>query len=209
MPPETTPAGATPAAEGATPSQTPDQPAAGTTTAAPSEPATGDEGALGESGKRALEAERSARREAEDRAKKAEKERDDLKLATASEADKAIAAARSEGEKAVIERLHAAVRRSAVREALAAAGATPSLVPDLSLAAEFTGLKVGDNDEIDAEELAKAVKAHKARVPDAYTKPTPPAGATGSSDGGAAGSGQPPAKDLESALERHYGGQPA
>lgn len=165
-------------------------------------PATGD-AALGEAGKRALEAERTARKAAEDRAKAAEKERDEAKLANASDHDRAIAAAKAEGEATVTDRLHAAVRRQSVREALLAAGVAAGLVADLSKADEFVGLKVGDDDEIDSKELAAAVKAHKDRVPDAYKAP----GSSGSADGGARGGDRAPATTLEDSIMRHYSDQ--
>lgn len=208
MPPETTPAGATPAATGATPVQSePGTPASGEPTAAPVDAATGDESALGDAGKRAIQVEREAARTAKAEAAALAKELEALKLASASESEKAIAAAKAEGKSEVLTRLHATVRRATVREALIGNGALPSLVADLSRADEFASLTVNDDDEIDPKELADAVKAHKARVPDAYTKPATPPGERGSADGGAAG-GRAPAKDLESALEQHFG-QPA
>lgn len=191
--------GATPAVPGATPGQTPPvSPAADTSTAATAPPATGDADALGDAGKRALDSMKAERNAAVTAQKAAEKERDDLKLATASDTDKAIAAAKKEGADGVIDRVHATVRRVAVREALATAGAVASLIPDLAKADEFATLKVNDDDEVDAKELAEAVKAHKARVPDAYKA------AAGTADGGARGGGDTPAKDLQSAVERHY-----
>jgi hypothetical protein len=188
--------GANPPAGDPPPTPTPTPP-----TEPPPPPATGDPEMATDAGKRALDAERTRAKAAEDRAKAAEKERDELKLATASDTDKAIAKAKKEGADEVIGRVHATVRRAAVREALATAGAMPSLIADLARADEFAALKVSDEDEVDAKELADAVKAHKARVPDAYRA----AAAAGSADGGSrSGGGKEPAKDLTSALERHY-----
>jgi hypothetical protein len=86
MPPETTPAGAMPAAAGATPAQTPP---ADQAPAAQTPPATGaqatDDPSLGDAGKKALDAERDARRDAEKRAKAAEDELKKLKDASLSE----------------------------------------------------------------------------------------------------------------------------
>lgn len=187
--------GATPPASDPPPTPTSDPPAD-----APPPPATGDPDALGDAGKRALEAERARAKAAEDRAKAAEKERDELKSRTQSAEDKALEEAKNAGRDEVIQRLHATARRSAVRTALAAAGATPTLIADLAKADEFAALKVNDDDEVDAKELEDAIKTHKARVPDAYkTAPAP-----GSADGGTRNSDKPPAKDLTSALERHY-----
>ena len=69
---DTTPAGATLAAAGATPAQTPPTDPAPPATGAPPTPPADD--TLGDAGKRALDAERDARREAEKRAKAAEVE---------------------------------------------------------------------------------------------------------------------------------------
>lgn len=146
------------------------------------------------------EAGRTLLRELRQQVKDLAKERDEAKLANASEHEKAIAAARTEGEQKVIDRLHATVRRSAVSTALMAAGVPAGLVPDLSKADEFTGLKVGADDEINPADLAAAVKAHKARVPDAYR----PAGSSGSADGGARGGDRAPAGSSEEAILRHY-----
>lgn len=162
-----------------------------------------DDVALGEPGKRALEAERTARKTAEDRAKAAERERDEEKLKNASDQDKAIAAAKEQGKTEVVERLHNTVRRTAVREALLTAGAVPSLVADLSRADEFAALKVNDDDEIDEDGLAKAVKKHMARVPDAYKVP----GNSGSADGGARGSSKGRSDSLEDSIAAFYDGK--
>lgn len=178
----------------------PPAPAPTPPTPTPPPPATGDPDALGDPGKRALEAERTARRDAEERAKAAERERDELKLATASDSEKAIAAAKKEGASEVIARVHATARRAAVREALVTAGAMPTLIADLAKADEFASLKVNDDDEVDAKELADALAKHKARVPDAYKA----AAAAGSADGGSRSGDKEPAKDLTTALERHY-----
>jgi hypothetical protein len=78
---ETTPGTATVPAAGATPAQTP--PAE-----PPAPPATGSDEPLGEGGKRALERERLAARDAISRAEKAEKALKDLQDAQLSEAEK-------------------------------------------------------------------------------------------------------------------------
>lgn len=88
MPTETTPAGATPAAAGATPAQTTppptgEPPAPNTST----QPATGADG-LGEAGKRALEAERTARSAAERRANTAEDALKRMQEASLSDSEK-------------------------------------------------------------------------------------------------------------------------
>lgn len=179
-------AGATPAAGGATPPQTPPAPpaaAAPPTPPATPPPATGDDG-LGDAGKRALDAIRAEKKLAEDRAKAAETELEKFRNASKSDAEKAIDEAKKAGAAEVTERLHARVRRAEVKVALTAAGATPSLIEDLANAAEFGALKVDDQDQVVG--LDEAIKAHKARVPDAYRASAQP----WTADGGVRGSGK-------------------
>lgn len=201
----TTPAGATPAAGGATPPQTP--PAASapdpvpqpTPAADPS--ATDDTPALGDAGKRALDAMKAERNAAVAAAKAAERELEELRAASLSETDKAIAAARKAGADEVTERLHARVRRAETKLALARAGAVPSLIEDLANAAEFAALAVDDADQVTG--LDDAIKAHKARVPDAYRAPT--SSGPGSVDGGPRAPGAPRATDLATAVAARLG----
>lgn len=175
-------AGATPAAGGATPPQTPPAPPApASPPAAPAPPATGDD-ALGEGGKKALAAERTARQEAEDRAKKLEKELADLKAANLSESEQALLKARTDGEATATERLAARLRESAVREALIAAGAQPSLVPLAAGARDFSGLPVTETGDITG--VTAAIETFKAANPDIFTKPAAPGTADGGSRGG-------------------------
>lgn len=193
-------AGATPAAPGATPGQTPPATPSATPTPPPSAtpPATDDDAALGEGGKRALDAERASRRAAEDRAKAAEKERDDLKAATLSESEKAIADAKKAGQTEATERYAAVIRRSEVKAALAAAGIQSSVMDLAVKADEFAALKVGDDGNV--EGLDEAVKAFKGTRKDLFTKP----GTDGSADGGARNNGAQPATTLEGAIGAHY-----
>ena len=93
MPETTTPAGAMPVVAGATPAQSTqaDPPAATGTAGTP--PATGtptttDDGQLGDGGRKALDAERAARRDAEQRAKTAQDELEKLRTASLSEDEK-------------------------------------------------------------------------------------------------------------------------
>lgn len=86
--PSTTEAGATPAADGATPSQ---QPPANGSPATGTQPATGatdGDDSLGEGGKSALEKERTAAREATKRAEKAERELAAVKDANLTEQER-------------------------------------------------------------------------------------------------------------------------
>ena len=163
----TTPAGATPAAGGATPPQTPPaasapaptpqaQPAP---TPAPDPSAPDDALGLGDAGKRALDAMKAERNAAIAASKAAERELEQLRTASLSESEKAIAAARKAGADEVTERLHARVRRAETKLALARAGAVPSLIEDLANAAEFAALTVDDTDQVTG--LDDALKAHK------------------------------------------------
>ena len=207
----TTSAGATPAAGGATPPQTP--PAASapvpTTQVQPSPTPAPDPSpldvpdGLGDAGKRALDAMKAERNAAIAASKTAERELEQLKTASLSESEKAIAAARKAGADEVTERLHGRIRRVEVKLALAGAGAVPSLIDDLAGAAEFAALEVDDTDQVAG--LQEALKAHKARVPDAYRAAA--AAGPGSVDGGPRAPGAPRATDLATAVAARLGTQ--
>ena len=208
----TIPAGATPAAGGATPPQTPPAapaPAAPypTPSAQPAVAAAPDQAAqenalgLGDAGKKALDAMKAERNAALAASKAAERELEQLRTANLSESEKAIAAARKAGADEVTERLHARVRRAEVKLALARAGAVPSLIEDLANAAEFAALVVDETDQVTG--LDDALKAHRSRVPDAYRTPTTPG--PGSVDGGPRAAGAPRATDLATAVAARLG----
>jgi hypothetical protein len=166
-----------PAAGGATPSQTPASPAAAPSGAA-TPPATGDDLQLGDAGKRALNEERTARRDAEERAKAFEKELAELRTANQTDSEKALEAAKKAGAGEVTERFHVQIRRSEVKAALTSAGISPSVM-DLAVAApEFAALKINDEGEVVG--LEAAVDAFKKARSDLFvTKPTPRPGDTG------------------------------
>lgn len=175
-------AGATPAAAGATPAQTPPaQPATPTPAAAPTPPATGDPDALGDAGKAALEKERSARKAAEAAAREAVAELEKIRTANQSEADKALADAKKAGGDEVLARVHTQVRRSEVKAALSAAGINGQVLELATKDDRFTSLKVKDDGVVDG--LEDAVKAFKAAQPDLFKAPATP----GTADGGARG----------------------
>lgn len=175
-------AGATPAAGGATPPQSPPaQPASGSTTAAPTEPAKGEDDALGEKGLRALQVERDAAKAAKAERDALQKQLDELKASTLSDSDKAIAQAKKDGSTETLTRVQAQIRRSEVKAALVGAGINASVL-DLAInASEFTALKVDDEGVVDG--LEAAVTAFKAGRKDLFGT----AAAGGSSDGGARG----------------------
>jgi len=174
----TNPAGATPVVPGATPGQTP--PAGDAPAVQP--PATGDDAALGDAGKRAIDAMKAERDAAQRTAKAAEKALEELRLAGASEAEKAIATAKAEGAAEATGRFHDQIRRSEVKVALTAAGINPSELALASGADEFVGLTIGDDGAI--EGLDKAVVAFRA----AHASLFGARRASGSADGGAGGS---------------------
>jgi hypothetical protein len=204
-----TPAGATPAAGGATPPQTPPAASAPAPTPqaqpaaipAPDPSAPDDTLGLGDAGKRALDAMKAERNAALAASKAAERELEELRTASLSETEKAIATARKAGADEVTERLHARVRRAEVKLALAGAGATPSLIEDLANGAEFAALKVDETDQVLG--LDDALKAHRSRVPDAYRAAATPG--PGSVDGGPRAPGAPRATDLASAVAARLG----
>jgi hypothetical protein len=167
----------------------------------PEDPSTQDASGLGDAGKRALDAMKAERNAAIAASKAAERELEQLRTASLSESDKAIAAARKAGADEVTERLHARVRRAETKLALARAGAVPSLIEDLANAAEFAALVVDDTDQVAG--LDDALKAHKARVPDAYRAPAAPG--PGSVDGGPRAPGAPRATDLATAVAARLG----
>ena len=87
--------------------------------------------------------------------------------------------------------------------ALARAGAVPSLIEDLAGAVEFAALEVDDSDQVAG--LEEALKAHKARVSDAYRAAGTPG--PGSVDGGPRAPGAPRATDLATAVAARLGTQ--
>lgn len=182
MPTNDQSAGATPAAGGAMPPQSPPAPPApAAPPVAPDPPATGDPDALREPGKRALDA-MKAERDADRAARKVlEQEIADLKTAGQSESEKAIAAAKKEGANEVRTKVHDQIRRSEVKAALTAAGVNGALLDLAIRASVFEGLKVDDDGDVTG--LADAIEAFRKSHPEIFTKPPVP----GSADGGTRG----------------------
>jgi len=172
--PDNASAGATPAVPGATPGQTPAQPAPATP-AVPAAPATGDEDGLGDAGKRALRSERELRAAAERERDDFRKRLEELENASKSDHEKALAQAKRDGAAEVADRYQAAIRRSEVRAALVAAGAPASVVDLAARADQFSSLKVTDDGEVTG--LAEAVEAFRKAMPDLFAKPAAPRGA--------------------------------
>ena len=193
MPPTEAPAGATPAAEGATPSQSqPAQPAPGTSPQQQPAPATGTDEPLGEAGLRALAAERKRADDAEKAVKAAQTRVEELENATASDQEKAVNAARKEGETEERKRSDTIIRGLRIEGALRDAGC---MKPGLAArSSEFEALKVADDGSIDG--LDGAVTTFKAANPELF----PPTKPSGGVDQGARGT--PAAADTGPGLAR-------
>jgi hypothetical protein len=192
---------------------TPPQPQGGAEGAKPPAPAAkpAGDGELGETGKRALEAER-------ERAKVAERERDDLQKRLEaleqngqSEHERAIAQARREATAESDGRWAAHVRAAEVRGALRAAGVTNDRTLQLlQQAPEVRDLdvdaKTGEVKGV-TEAVAKLQESYPETFSTAQPTPKPAPGGTppGQWDGGQGGNQQPAgAKDLGDAVDRYY-----
>jgi hypothetical protein len=173
MPPEPAP----PAAPAAPPSP-PTPPAAGATpandpapaSAPPAEPTPSE---LGDAGKRALDAERTARATAEKAAKNAERELAKLREAAMSDQEKAVAAARDEGRTQALKEAGERLAAAEIRAALTGVVADPSaIVEDLAL-----DRYVGDDGQVDGEAVEKLKAKYVALMPAAGGAASAPASA--------------------------------
>lgn len=179
--PETATAGATPAAAGATPTQTTPVSPAAAAPEPPAAPATGEPEVLGDAGKRAIDR-MKAERDAAVEAGRADKKRiDELENASRTDQEKAIAKARQEASDEVTGKYQAQVRQARVEAALAAAGVEPSLIDLATNAGEFAKLKVTDDGKV--EGLTEAIAALKKDRPALFKAPVAP----GTADGGTRG----------------------
>lgn len=159
---------------GGTSTATTDEPAKGTPDATTD--GDGAESALGDAGKKALKAERDARRDAERRAQAAEKERDDLRAATQSDSEKAINEAKKAAAAEERGKWEGLIRRTRVESALTAAGCIdPSLA---SLAPDFADLKVTDTGLV--EDMDSVIEKFKTAHPRQFAATAP----SGSADQG-------------------------
>lgn len=166
---ETISAGATPVVAGATPVQS--APTQGEPTTA-----TVIDDQLGDAGRRALQAERQAARDAAKRAEAAERELEALRTATQSEQEKALAAARKEGAAEAAAKADGRVRRAEVRRALAAAGCVD--VDIAAMAGDFGELAVTEDGDV--VDLDKTVNGFRSTHPALFAPKRP----TGSADAG-------------------------
>lgn len=180
-------AGATPAQagtqggpEGATPPQ-----GQATTSTQPSAQTPPDDQSLGDAGRRALDAEREARRTAERKATDLERRLTELEESGKSEQEKAIAKARREGATEARTQADARIRRAEVRSALVAAGIVQSELELAAQASDFASLEL--NDDLEVQGLEEAVKGFKAAHPALFAATTPQGSADGGVRGGTSG----------------------
>jgi hypothetical protein len=117
---------------------------------------------LGDGGKKAIEAERKARRDAEKSLKTMQSELETLRAAQMTEADKAIATARAEGAAEVLTSVNRKLFSAEVRAASAGVLADPDLLSDPDVAVRLLGLgeipTTGDGD-VDSAAIAQAIES--------------------------------------------------
>lgn len=127
------------------------------------------EQALGDAGKKALRAEREARKAAERRAQDAERERDDLRTATQSEQEKAINDAKKTAATEERSKWEGLIRRTRVESALTTAGCIDPSVA--SLAPDFADLKVTDTGTV--EDMDSVIESFKKAHPSLFAAKAP------------------------------------
>lgn len=120
---------------------------------APEPTAEPDDG-LGESGKKALAAERAAAKAADKRAKAAEAELEKVKLANASAEEKALAAAKAEGRSEALSTANVRLVRAEVK---AAAGGILQDPEDAVRLLDLTEFEVDDDGEVNTKAITVAV----------------------------------------------------
>jgi hypothetical protein len=152
---------------------------------------------LGDAGKRALAAEREARKAAEKRAKDAEIERDRLKQASESEQEKAV---REAAEEARTEERTKANLRILRAEVKARAGTKLADPDDAVRLLDLDALEISDDGEVDTEKIDKAIERLLKAKP--YLAPGAKPGGKTSVDGGARPDNGDPKVDQKTRLER-------
>jgi hypothetical protein len=184
-----------PPAAGATPAQTtPVSPAPDPTTTPP--PATG-EPEIGEAGKKAIAAERTAAKEATKRAETAERELETLRTAGQTDQEKALTTAKREAAAEERAKFETMLRRAGVRSELRAKGLSESLA-ELALKDDrFAVLKVDDGGRV--TDVDKAVEAFLKDFPEMVAPAHPGTVTAGAQTGAPA---QP--ANLEAAIAAHY-----
>lgn len=197
---ESTSAGATPAATGATPVQSqPAAQAASATTETPPPPATGEE--IGEAGKRAIAAERKAAKEAQDALKATQGELEALRATTLTDHEKELSTAKREAAAETSAKFEIKLIRADLRGRLKAAGVANDALVELALKSDaFAGVKLDEEGRVvDGDKLIEALKKE---TPELFAAPAGPG--NGTVTAGVQTMTPAPAKDLESAIAAHY-----
>lgn len=181
MPPESP---EPPAPEGAPDTPTPPPPAD------PPTPAPDADEPLGEPGKRALEAERAAHKEAKRQLREMEAQLEEARLAQMTEQEKAVAEARRAGELDATTKVQSRLFAAETKVAAAGKLTDPSLLSDPDVAVKLLGLDqipVTPDGDIDSEAISQAIDQMLQARPYLAVSPgaTPPP--SGSADGGPQG----------------------
>lgn len=149
---------------------------------------------LGEPGKRALDAEREARKAAEKRASAIETELSQLREAQMTEQERAVAEARREGEQSATDKVIDRLFSAEVRAAAAAKVADPDLFADPMVARRLLGIDAvptNESGDIDGAAIARSIDALIEAKPYLAAKPASATRPTGEADGGARGANNP------------------
>ena len=141
---------------------------------------------LGEAGKKALDNERAARKEAEARAKKLDDELAELRKSQMSDQEKAIEAARAAAASEAVRPYEARLIRTEAR----AAAAVKGLDPDLAVALIDLSKITVTNGEPDLDEIDKALDAAAEKKPAIRIGGTAPKPPTPTVPGGPRGDGK-------------------
>jgi hypothetical protein len=156
------------------------------------DPAADTDEPLGEGGKRALTAERTARKAAEDREKALQAQLEELQQAQMSEQEKAVAEARRAGETEATAKVQRRIFTAEAKVAASGKVQDPTLFADPDVALKLLGFNevpVDAAGDIDSEAISKAIDKLTQDRPYLAAngaKPSP-----GSADGGPRGSGAP------------------
>lgn len=123
--------------------------------------------------KSALEAERTARREAESAKGKAERERDDLVAANATDQEKALKEAVKTAETGERDKAKTAFRALRVEVSLIGAGMKPGMARDLATSSRFSAIKVNDDYTVDQAALDAGIGELKSAEPGFFSGSQP------------------------------------
>ena len=170
----------------------------------PEPPAPEADEPLGEPGKRALDAERAAHKEAKRQLREMETQLEEARLAQMSEQEKAVAEARKAGELDATSKVQ--TRLFAAETKVAAAGklADPSLLADPDVALKLLGLDqipVTPDGDIDSEAISQAIDTLVEGRPFLGLSGATPKPPPGSADGGPQGGTHKP-DDLDTQIAK-------